>query len=144
MNKYNLKQYVHYNPYNGVFTRIQAAGSGKSGLGAIPESYYKKGIMKLFGEWVCLAKIAALYQTGKWPEGRVRFLDNDETNYKWDNLEVLSPSSDGCISWIEKRQVWQAYINHDGKAHYVGCSKDRSALESKVEKKRQELGLDAD
>jgi hypothetical protein len=123
-NKFQLKQYMHYNQYTGQFTRIQAATAGRDALGTVSGPKAKQGQIRLHGVWYELNRLAFLYMTGEYPKGIVRHIDGSKENLAWSNLKDVVPIG-GRIAWIERRGRYQVY---SGKK-YVGSYKTRPEAE---------------
>lgn len=121
-NKYQLKRHVHYNQYTGVFTRIQQPTMGAQCIGEIKIPPLANGgriqILKCYYQ---ASHLAYLYMTGKFPDGKIRHIDGDLTNFKWENLRLDEKTFEGIgsVTWIEKNKRYQAYI---GKK-YIGLFK---------------------
>lgn len=81
-----------YNPLTGAFTwKIRIAYNVYPGTVAGRNS--KAGgypYVRIDNEEVTCARLAFFYMTGKWPERRVRFINGDKTDCRWENLTLYN------------------------------------------------------
>ena len=131
-NKYQLTRHLHYNPHTGVFTRIQQPVNSPLRIGEISNNtLLERGKIQILKTYYRAGRLAYLYMTGKLPEGTVEHLNGDASDFRWDNLWLVTPSyeGDGKITWIPGRQRYQAYI----KKKYVGSFKIREEAEAAID-----------
>jgi len=85
-----LKELYLYNPEDGTFTRIKAAGRhNRWGVGTIanhhdPITGYNR--IRIDGTLYSAHRLAWLYMTGSWPTHQIDHVDLDRANNAWRNL----------------------------------------------------------
>ena len=87
-----VREALDYNPATGQFTwKIRAAYNVYPGAIAGGNS---KGsgytYVRLDNEEVTTARLAFFYMTGKWPDRRVRFINGDKTDCRYENLTLYN------------------------------------------------------
>lgn len=83
-----IKQYIHYDPEEGEFTRIKST-SPRAPLGKITtRNTAGSRVTKIEGKVYQLARLAYLWVYGQMPSGRLTFIDGDSDNLRIDNIEV--------------------------------------------------------
>lgn len=85
-----LKQLLKYNPDTGEFTNISCRG-GAARVGSLAGHYGIYGgkrQVKLHIDRKTYkgSRVAWLYQTGEWPNNRLKFADGNGQNLVWSNL----------------------------------------------------------
>lgn len=74
---FSWKIRVSYNVYAGTVTGQNSKANGYS-------------YIRLDNEEVTTARMAIFYMTGEWPERRVRFINGDKTDCRYENLTLYS------------------------------------------------------
>lgn len=87
-----VREALDYNPATGMFVwKIRSAKNVKVGSiagGKTRGSEYR--YISLDGEEVTVSRLAWFYMTGKWPERRVRFLNGDPSDCRFENLTLFN------------------------------------------------------
>lgn len=112
-----FKRYIHYNPHTGEFTRIQKTG-GKVQLGKIKSSTNHHSVsIRITGEWYQLNRIAWIYMTGEQPKNRIKHINDNIEDYKWNNLTLETRAG-----LVRKRgNRWNGYFyDKEQKQHNAG------------------------
>jgi hypothetical protein len=86
-----LREALDYDPVTGIFTwKISPARNIKAGTRAgkkAGNSGY--GYIRIDNEEITLGRLALFYITGEWPERRVRFINDDKTDCRYENLTLF-------------------------------------------------------
>lgn len=80
MDKQTLKQYIHYDPSEGVFTRVYTTGNNSKKGDTLTH-----GRISIQGKSYKLHRLAFLYMTGSIPT-EVVHLNGDKTDNRFRNL----------------------------------------------------------
>jgi hypothetical protein len=127
-----------YCPETGALTWRVSTNSFKKGVeaGTVSRkegcSSYKT--IRVFGEPYKAHRVIWLIQTGKWPEKYIDHIDGNGLNNKWSNLREATPSQNSMnqkvrsdcasgikgVSYDNRRNLWYAYIDVDGKRKHLG------------------------
>lgn len=147
-----LKEVLLYNPDTGIFTWLPRTRLKKSLWNQPAGTYDNLGYLRIKVEMVqyLAHRLAFLYMTGDFPEGKIDHKDNNPTNCKWDNLREATNSqntmnsktrSDNTLGMKNIRIMGSSYqvrIGKNGKSY----SKTVPTLEEAIEwrdNKLQEL-----
>ena len=113
-----LRQYVHYDPLTGIFTR--RIRSGKWGVGSVVGYKEKRGYVQvsIFRCKMRAHQLAWLYMTGEWPVLPIDHQDCDHGNNRFENLRLAtcaenSANRRACVTSSSK--VKGAFPYRDGK-----------------------------
>ena len=81
-----LREYIHYDPDTGVFTRIKPHQGAR--LGPVKLWVHSDGYVRFISARRNLYahRMAWLYTTGEYPVNLVDHIDGDRTNNRWANL----------------------------------------------------------
>jgi hypothetical protein len=81
-----LKEYLHYSPRTGVWTRVRSFGGQPAGseVGRITSGGYRN--FQFMGYRTHDARWAVFYMTGKWPDVEVDHANLDKLDCRWVNI----------------------------------------------------------
>ena len=133
-----LKEYIHYSPLTGVFTRISSPYEAK--LGVInscanhSNGYFQIGIS---GKLYKAHRLAWMYMHGEWPKDQIDHINRDKIDNRIDNLREASSAqnnqnvglrSDNAsgikgVTYYKITGKWVAKINISGKLKHIGYFK---------------------
>ena len=129
-----LKELLHYNPEDGVFTKIKKVNRrtiiGEK-AGTRVRGYVR---IKIDGRQYQAGRIAYLYVTGKWPQGTIDHIDGDPSNNRFINLrdvqerinhqnirKAFRTSTTGLLGASpSKGGQFRARIRYNGKILHLG------------------------
>jgi len=83
-----LKTELHYDPYTGVFVRLQDKSRRVTKhypVGNYTDSKGHRMTVINYRKYK-LSYLAHLYVTGVWPKRGIRYFDGDKRNLRWGNL----------------------------------------------------------
>jgi len=134
-----LKEFLHYSPETGLFTRAKQSSSnakvGDIAGGQDGRGYIQIGIK---GKRYKAHRLAFLYMKGRFPRDQVDHEDRNRINNKWDNLREVS-NQENCrnrgiqsnnnsgfhgVYWYKAGKKWHAQIQVSGKTYHLGYFKD--------------------
>jgi hypothetical protein len=135
-----LKQYLHYEPSTGQFTRIKKVRGAN--LGEIAGGINKVGynVISVKHKLYYAHRLAWLYMNGEWPNPHIdhinrvkhdnRFCNlrecNDLQNHKNSNKHRDNVSGYIGVSWCKEKKKWLAKATLDGKQKFLGRYDDIS------------------
>lgn len=124
-----LKQYLHYNPDDGSFTRILKDGS----TGRI---YRKQNYLTITinDKSHSAHRLAWLYMTGEWPSNFIDHINRDPSDNRWCNLRIASYAENNRnksigidntsgykgVNWHKHKNKWRSEIKVNKKAIHLG------------------------
>jgi hypothetical protein len=131
-----LREIVHYDPENGVFTWLVKTGK-KSVVGAKIGSKHSAGYMeaKIDGVRYYLHRLAWIYVTGEDPKDlQIDHINGDRSDNRFSNLRLATngqnqqnaklkktnKSGYKGVYWSEGNKAWVACICIDGKSRALG------------------------
>lgn len=128
-----LKEYLHYNPETGIFTRIKRT-SNRINIGDIVWCLSSDGYNRCSIEYKYykISRLAFLYMTGKFPINHVDHINGIRHDDRWINLREANPIESSCNTSLRidsttgikglhfKENIglfgtYQAYINYNKK-----------------------------
>lgn len=147
-----LRNLLSYDPGTGIFRWRITRGSRRAGsvAGNIrPDGYWR---IMIDGRHHYLHRLAWLYVTGEWPESEIDHRDLDHGNNRFSNLRPATHGQNLAnqslpkhntsgvkgVYWNKTKRAWQAQIQHNGKAIFIGrfddietakAARDAKALE---------------
>ena len=82
-----LKEHLHYNPDNGIFTRIKS--TQKTRVGDIVGTKQKHGHLMagVNRKKYLLHRLAWLYMTGNWPSEHIDHINGNPSDNRWVNIK---------------------------------------------------------
>jgi hypothetical protein len=129
-----LKELLHYDPATGIFTWRIAPRHGAIGdvFGLSPSKGYLVGTLD--GRMYKTHRLAWLYMHGQWPLHQIDHVNHIRTDNRIANLrdvtcaqnhqnrarKTRSASGNLGVTWHKRDARWQAHIERDGIAHYLG------------------------
>lgn len=137
---------LSYDGGTGVFTwRSYRTGTAPKGATAGNINTNKNGRKYLRicidGKAFLAHRLAWFYVHGEWPELQIDHIDGDGLNNRIENLREATVSQQNQnrrmhknntsgvkgITWKKRRGKWQAQIEHQGKAIYLGSFENKEA-----------------
>ena len=134
MTQEKLKSTLHYNPDNGIFTRLVNNKRYKVGdtYNALNGSGYIT--ITIDQKRYLSHRLAFLYMNGSLPKKQVDHINHIRDDNRWSNLRLVSHvdnskntkkrcdnSSNICgVNLYKRTGKWTAYINHDKKRIHLG------------------------
>jgi len=129
-----LKEFLHYDPDTGIFTRIKTVGCVSKGSVAgwvNTHGYLQTRIDK---QYYLLSRLAFLYMEGMFPAEFVDHENHKRQDNRWINLRHASRTDNSRnytkrkdntsghvgVSWYPRYQQWLARISHNGKRICLG------------------------
>ncbi len=137
-----LKQYVHYNPVTGVFTRLKNDCPGNPRwahlIGKPITAVGKDGYLKIEiqGKEHRLHRLAWLYMTGSWPKRGVDHKNRVRSDNRWTNLreadqlqqignmsrrKTRSKSGVRGVHFSSTGKPWIAHLRVEGRNTHLGA-----------------------
>ena len=130
-----LKEFLFYNPDDGVFTWVKAR-SNRASVGSIAggiSSTTGYVVISLFGRWAA-HRLAYFYMTGVWPKHQIDHRDTNKANNRWANLREATNQQNAqnrpayknnkCgkkgVHWNPSLQKWRAQIRVGEKRIHLG------------------------
>ena len=129
-----LKSLLTYDPDTGVFTNIAKRKFIPAGaaVGSTLTRGYKACMLD--GKRYMLHRLAWLYVYGSWPKGQIDHINHITSDNRIANLRDVScaenhqnrarktKSASGYlgVTWHKRDKRWQAHIEKDGRAIYLG------------------------
>lgn len=128
----HLLSILSYYKESGNF--VWLVTSGRAVRGQIAGHIRKDGYVQIIIEkrQYRAHRLAWFYVTGEWPRGRLDHEDNCGSNNRWDNLrpathsqnmanrKLNANSSTGYKGVSQRGKKYRAYVNKDGRRHYLG------------------------
>lgn len=113
-----LTDLLSYNRHTGVFTwRKYRSRTAKPGDIAGTPNIDGSIIITIAGRPYSANRLAWLYVTGTWPEGRLTYVDGNPENTRWGNIisesERYSPSASAEYQRNRRAHIRAARIEHD-------------------------------
>jgi hypothetical protein len=140
----SLKSVISYDAETGAFTWIANLGKrGLKGRVAGSKENHKNGNaylrISVFRKRYFAHRLAWFYTYGEWPVLEIDHIDGDGLNNRMSTLRVANKIQQAQnrgihrsnrsglkgISWKKARKRWQAQIEFDGKAKYLGSFSDK-------------------
>ncbi|MBF7978096.1 MULTISPECIES: HNH endonuclease [Rahnella] len=143
---YQLRDYLHYDPVTGIFTRR----SDGLQIGSKNDEGYL--YITCFGHVRPAHRMAYYYMTGRLPK-TVDHIDRVKTNNEWKNLREATNAENQWnkamkrnntsgvkgVYWSKKDNRWIAEIRLNGARHYVGSYRDMEDAKLAISEKRKVL-----
>lgn len=133
-----LQSLLTYDPDTGIFTSRVRRKTHRIGdkVGVLSGGGYLRCMLDRRG--YALHHLAWLHEFGVWPSGQLDHINHDRTDNRIANLREVScrenhhnrarktRSASGYlgVTWHKRDQRWQAHIEIDGNAKYLGQYKD--------------------
>jgi len=156
MTQSELKHYLHYDPWTGVFTWIRNSNRGRVRVGQKAGTPYTCHSGKTYirigysGRQYGAHRLAFLYITGKYPPQEVDHINGDGTDNTWTNLRRVDKAANGRnqkihsnnssgvagVYWNRNLKKWHVQISVNRKRKHV-CFSD-SLLEAVCSRKAAE------
>ena len=133
-----LKRHVHYNPENGLFTRILDHRGRIVSIPLFPVPHSAGYLrMRIEGKMYFLHRLAIRYMTGDLPNV-VDHLNGDRADNSWTNLsngtqrenmrnKEYNRAGTGGVHFNRTRRRWIATFTKDGKKKHLGSFHTESA-----------------
>lgn len=138
-----LRQRLSYDPATGEFAWISTPLKGTHRLGKVAGRMGTFGYrqIKLNQVNYMAHRLAWYYVTGKWPTSDVDHINCDRSDNRWSNLRLATPTQNAGnkrsrpgssstfkgVTWHAQCKKWQAQIECDGRAHYLGLHETEEA-----------------
>lgn len=131
-----LKDYLHYNEENGVFTRTKSIKGKGGSLGRHPGYMRQDGYIRIMimRKLYYAHRLAWLYVYGVFPDKEIDHINGIKNDNRLSNLRMASKSQNQYnrgkaktntsgfkgVIWAKKRAIWIAQIKINGKSKYIG------------------------
>jgi|SRR3990170_3312281 len=147
-----LKEFLHYDPMTGVFTRLKRTCS-RNKVGDIAGTIDSNGyvVIRIFGALRYAHRLAWFYMKGVWPRPEIDHRDTVRDNNRWKNLreatrainaqnkrKAQNNSKTGLLGVSPHGVGFDAYISLNKKRYYLGyysTSEQAHAARLKAERK---------
>lgn len=130
-----LKRVIHYEPTNGVFTRLVTRGNAKRGTIAGTSTTSGHMQMMIHGTLYLLHRLAFLYMTGSFPSDEVDHINHISGDNRWRNLRSATrcdnsrnrtmnnnnTSGHAGVVWNKRNKKWYARIVINSKQIHLGA-----------------------
>lgn len=131
-----LKEYLKYNPDNGLFTWIKDYGKNiKSGIDAGCENSIGYIQIGIFGKKYLAHRLAWFYMNGTWPTECLDHIDRNRKNNTYSNLRLASYTNNAQNKKIQNNNTsgfkgiikcndgatFRSRIKVDGSVIHIGC-----------------------
>ena len=152
-----LKDFLHYDPETGIFTRRFATGTAKAGdvAGGVMKTGYHR--ISVDGVRYYTHRLAWLYIHGEFPPNHMDHIDGDPLNNRIDNLRAVTrnenmknmklcstnKSGKHGVYWHKKAGKWAARLHHKNKPIHLGLFVDFDAAVKRREDAEIEYGFHA-
>ncbi len=135
LDQQTLKEWVHYDPNTGVFTRLKVVSNRWQHLIGQPITQMDDGgylRIKILGEEHRLHRLAWLYMTGEWPPKQIDHENRIKHDNRWSNLRLATTTQNACNAhtgrltgrWprgvYPNGSKWAARVSIHGKTMYLG------------------------
>jgi len=143
-----LKEYLHYNPDTGIFTRVKRSANAIQ-VGDVAGCLSKSNgylVFHVLNKLWLAHRLAWLYSYGEWPEHQIDHINHNRTDNRLINLRavthkentrnksLLTANKSGFngVSWAKDRSKWRAIIEVSGKVIRLGSFDDiKDAIEAR-------------
>lgn len=133
-----VRQLLDYSPETGLWTRRITTGYRWKAGSVVGSIDISDGYLKIYvnGKLYLSHRLAWLYVTGEWPNGRIDHINGVRTDNRICNLRESTASENGQnrkflhmnntsgetgVSWHKQSGKWQAYVTVNRKRIFLGC-----------------------
>lgn len=128
----HLLAVLSYSKESGNF--VWLIRGGRAHPGKIAGTVHSDGYVVIIidGKQYKAHRLAWFYVNGSWPRGRLDHKDNCQSNNRWDNIrpathsqnmanrKLNANSTTGYKGVSARGKKFRAYVNKDGRRHYLG------------------------
>ena len=129
-----LKSQLHYNPVNGVFTRLTGASQWVGKEAGFINEILGYRVISVAKKQYYAHRLAHIYMTGEMPSQEIDHIDQKGDNNRWANLRQVThqdnlknqrlsrASTTGLCGVSFRKEIgkWSAYINTSPHRKYLG------------------------
>lgn len=149
----NFHDILTYDADTGLFR--WKVSQGRAVAGAIVGTRFSKGYLrfKTGGHHYFLHRVAWMMTYGRWPDGFIDHINGNTSDNRISNLRECSMSENICnqkvrsdsgtgmkgVNYRKNDQRYVAYVNKDGKRHYLGSFVNAEDAYSAATKARSDL-----